>query len=297
MTSPMIEVKDAVKTFGSVRALDGISMTVPRGAVYGLVVPNGAGKTTLLEHIAGMQRLTSGQVLVDGQPVYENAQVKERIAFIPSDLFYFGQARIRDMRDLYALLYPSFDKARFVALGRLFNMDESLPMRSLSKGMKKQVAFWLALSQCPDLLLLDEPLDGLDPAVRRKVWAAVMDDVVERGMTVLTSSHNLRELTDVCDHVGMMEKGAMLLEHPLAELQEGFVKVQVAFTNDQLQVPEGLSVLHTEQAGRLHTLVVRGSAQEAEDAFATVEPTFINILPLTLEEIFIYEVGGETNAC
>lgn len=297
MTSPMIEVKDAVKTFGSVRALDGISMTVPRGAVYGLVGPNGAGKTTLLEHIAGMQRLTSGQVLVDGQPVYENAQVKERIAFIPSDLFYFGQARIRDMRDLYALLYPSFDKARFVALGRLFNMDESLPMRSLSKGMKKQVAFWLALSQCPDLLLLDEPLDGLDPAVRRKVWAAVMDDVVERGMTVLTSSHNLRELTDVCDHVGMMEKGAMLLEHPLAELQEGFVKVQVAFANDQLQVPEGLSVLHTEQAGRLHTLVVRGSSQEAEDAFATVEPTFINILPLTLEEIFIYEVGGETNAC
>lgn len=297
MTSPMIEVKDAVKTFGSVRALDGISMTVPRGAVYGLVGPNGAGKTTLLEHIVGMQRLTSGQVLVDGQPVYENAQVKERIAFIPSDLFYFGQARIRDMRDLYALLYPSFDKARFVALGRLFNMDESLPMRSLSKGMKKQVAFWLALSQCPDLLLLDEPLDGLDPAVRRKVWAAVMDDVVERGMTVLTSSHNLRELTDVCDHVGMMEKGTMLLEHPLAELQEGFVKVQVAFANDQLQVPEGLSVLHTEQAGRLHTLVVRGSAQEAEDAFATVEPTFINILPLTLEEIFIYEVGGETNAC
>ena len=293
----MIQVNKLIKTFDGFRALDGLDIHVPRGAVYGLVGPNGAGKTTLLEHIAGMQRLTSGQVLVDGQPVYENTKVKERIALIPSDLFYFGQARIRDMRDLHAMLYPSFDRARFVALGRLFEMDEDLPMRSLSKGMKKQVAFWLARAQCPALLILDEPLDGLDPAVRRKVWAAVMDDVSERGMTVLTSSHTLRELTDVCDHVGMMEKGTMLLEHPLAELQEGFVKVQVAFADDQLQVPSELSVLHSQQDGRLHTLVVRGSAAEAEAAFGTLNPVFVNILPLTLEEIFIYEVGGVRNAC
>ncbi|MDO4502058.1 MAG: ABC transporter ATP-binding protein [Coriobacteriia bacterium] len=294
----MIEVKDVVKTFGSTRALDGVTMTVPRGAVYGLVGPNGAGKTTLLEHIAGMQRPDGGQVLVDGAPVYENLDTKAKIAFVPSDLFYLGQARIRDMRDLHAIVYPTFDQARFAALSHLFDLDENLPMRSLSKGMTKQVAFWLALAQSPDLLLLDEPLDGLDPATRRKVWGAVMDDVAERGMTVLTSSHNLRELTDVCDHVGMMEHGRMLLEHPLAELQEGFVKVQVAFADDQLILPQDLNVLHTDQAGRLFTLVVRGSAEQAEAAFGqlTPAPTFVNILPLTLEEIFIYEMGGDRNA-
>lgn len=290
----MIQAKDLAKAFGNVRALDGVNMSVPRGAVYGLVGPNGAGKTTLLEHICGIQKQQSGQVLVAGQPVFENVQVKETIAFVPSDLHFQPQARIEDMRNLHAALYPGFSQARFVQLSRLFEMEQSLAVRSLSKGMKKQVAFWLALAKSPDLLVLDEPLDGLDPATRRKVWSAVMEDVAERGMTVLTSSHNLRELTDVCDHVGMMEKGRMILERPLAELQEGFVRAQVAFANDQLQVPEQLKVLNQEQQGRLFTLIVRGSAQQVEQAFAGLNPLFLNILPLTLEEIFIYEIeGGE----
>ena len=288
----MIETKEVTKVFGNVRALDNLNMNVPDGVVYGLVGPNGAGKTTILQHISGAMRADSGEVLVAGEPVYENNKIKETIAFIPSDFYYYGQATIDDMRKLHASVFPGFDNQRFVQLAPLFDMDTKLAVKSLSKGMKKQVAFWLALSQRPQLLLLDEPVDGLDPGARHKVWSVVMDEVAERGMTVLTSSHNLRELTDVCDHVGIMENGHMHLERTLSELQDNFVKVQVAYPDDELRIPVGFRVLSKDKQGRLFTLVVKGNAGQVEDAFAKYSPAFINILPLSLEEIFIYELGG-----
>ena len=288
----MIEIRDLVKTYGKVRALDGLDMNVPDGVIYGLVGPNGVGKTTVLQHISGAMRPEEGSVLVAGEPVFENNRVKGTIASIPSDFYDHAQATVQDMHDLYASLYTSFDEQRFSQLAQLFSIDPKTPMKSLSKGMKKQVAFWIALSQRPELLLLDEPVDGLDPSARHKVWSVVMAEVAERGMTVLTSSHNLRELTDVCDYVGIMDGGRMHLERTLSELQDNFVKAQVAFSDDKLAYPEGFAVLHEERQGRLFTLVVKGSATQVESAFAQLDPVFINILPLSLEEVFIYELGG-----
>ncbi len=291
----MIEVKGLVKAYGNKRALDGLNMSVPTGAIYGLVGPNGAGKTTVLQHICGAMKPDAGSVLVAGEPVFENVQVKSKVAFIPSDFFHFSQATVADMRELYASIYNGFDKQRYAKLAQLFEIDEKTPMKSLSKGMKKQVAFWIVLSVRPDLLLLDEPIDGLDPATRRKVMGVIVDEVAQRNMTVLMSSHNLRELTDVCDYVGIMESGRMHLERPLSELQDNFVKVQIAFADDVVAYPAGFAVLHEEQQGRLVTMVVKGSAERVEAAFAEHNPVFINILPLSLEEVFIYELGGVGN--
>lgn len=288
----MIETRGLAKAFGSVRALDGLNMHVERGSIYGLVGPNGAGKTTLLQHVAGAMRQDSGSVLVGGAPVFENPRVKGRIAYVPSDFYFYRQARVADMRTLYGSLFPRFDVARFDRLAGEYELDSRRAVRSLSKGMQKQLAICLALSCTPDVLLLDEPLDGLDPAVRRSVLGHVMDDVAERQLTVVVSSHNLRELTDVCDHVGIMDAGQMRIERDLEALQGGFVKAQVAFPDGTQSLPDGLEVLHDETQGRLRTLVVRGEAEAIEQALLACGATFVNVLPLSLEEIFIYEIGG-----
>lgn len=290
----MIVVRGLVKAFETVRALDGLNMHVEKGSIYGLVGPNGAGKTTLLQHLAGVMRPDEGEIRINRLPVYEYPQTKASIAYVPSDWYYFRQARVADMCKLHAAVYPRFEPTRFESLVSTFNLDPARSVRSLSKGMQKQLAFCLALAACPDLLLLDEPLDGLDPAARRSVLGMVMEEVARRQMTVVVSSHNLRELTDVCDHVGIMEAGKMLLERSLEDLQGGFVKVQVAFAkgNDALPADLGIDILHSETQGRLHTLVVRGDADTVEITLVAQGATFVNVLPLSLEEIFIYEIGG-----
>lgn len=287
----MIEIRGLVKSYGSFRALDGLDATVPKGAVYGLVGPNGAGKSTLIRHLAGIYRQDAGELLIDGEPVYENPAVKGRIAYIPDDVFYFGQAGVGDMMRFYRDMYRSFDKQRFDALGELFHIDPKLPIRRLSKGMQKQAAFWLALSIRPEILILDEPVDGLDPVMRRQVWRELLHDVSENGTTVLVSSHNLRELEDVCDRVGIMNKGRMLLEKSLSELQDELVKVQLAFA-DGGELPEGLEILHSSSMGRLRQLILRGDAEEIRSRLEAAKPLFVDTVPLTLEEIFIYELGG-----
>ncbi|MBU5435427.1 ABC transporter ATP-binding protein [Pseudoflavonifractor sp. MSJ-37] len=294
----MIETKNVVKRFDGVAALDGLTMEVPDGAVYGLVGPNGAGKSTLLRHVTGVCRQDSGQVLVGGEPVYENVAAKARIASIPDELYTFLSASTRDMRDFFKGFYPTFDQKRYEALKDVFSsIDERLPIRRLSKGMQKQAAFWLALCCRPDLLVLDEPVDGLDPVMRRQVWSLMLQDAAERGMTVLVSSHNLRELEDVCDHVGILSKGRLLLERSLADLQGDIVKMQVVFQQRDLpELPPDLKVLHVSQVGRIHTLIVRGSADEVTNRLAVYAPILMDALPLTLEEIFIYELGGEDYA-
>jgi len=287
----MIEVKNLVKSFDGFRALDGLSLTVPKGAVYGLVGPNGAGKSTLIRHLAGIYRQDSGEVMVDGEPVFENPAVKRRIAYIPDDIFYYTQASIHDMMNLARSLYPDFDAERSRKLGELFRLDERRPIRKLSKGMQKQAAFWIALSQRPELVVLDEPVDGLDPVMRRQVWSVLLADVEENGTTVLVSSHNLRELEDVCDHVGIMNHGRMLIERGLSELQENLVKIQLAYPDGGM-LPEGLEILHRSATGRLQQLILRGKAEELSAKLAATQPLFMDLVPLTLEEIFIYELGG-----
>ena len=283
----MIQVKDLIKIFDGFKALDGLNITVPTGAVYGLVGPNGAGKSTLIRHVAGIYRQDAGQVLIEGEPVYENPAMKARIAYIPDDVFYYTQSTIRDLMLFYRSIYPSFSEQRFRKLSEAFDLSLSQPIRKMSKGMQKQAAFWLALSRCPDYIVLDEPVDGLDPVMRRQVWNLLLSDVAENGSTVLVSSHNLRELEDVCDHVGIMNHGKMLLERSLADMQGSTVKLQMVG-----DVPEGLEILHQSSTGRLQTLVVRGNAREVEAQVAAAEPMFYDILPLSLEEIFIYELGG-----
>ena len=288
----MIEVQNVVKTFEGFRALDGLTMTVPDGSIYGLVGPNGAGKSTILRHITGIYRQDEGKVLVAGEPVYENPAVKARMASIPDELYYFLSASTRDMMRFYRGFYPRFDPKRYEALKDIFTLvDEKQPIRRLSKGMQKQAAFWLAMSLRPDVLILDEPVDGLDPVMRRQVWNLVLADVAENGTTVLISSHNLRELEDVCDHVGIMNGGKVLLEHPLTELQANIVKVLVALP-DEAKLPEGLDILHQSSQGHLYTLIVRGDAAEVTNRLSTAQPQYLDVVPLTLEEIFIYELGG-----
>lgn len=294
----MIQVKDVVKTFDGSRALDGLTMTVPSGSIYGLVGPNGAGKSTILRHINGVYRQDSGEVLVDGAPVYENPAVKARLASIPDELYYFLSASTRDMMRFFRGFYPRFDQARYQALKDVFTtVDERQSIRRLSKGMQKQSAFWLALCCRPDVLVLDEPVDGLDPVMRRQVWSLLMGDVAEHGTTVLVSSHNLRELEDVCDHVGILSRGKVLIERSLSDLQENVVKMQVVFQEKQLpQLPADLEILNISQVGRIHTLIVRGNATEVTNRLAAYAPILMEALPLTLEEIFIYELGGEDYA-
>ena len=288
----MIEVKNVVKRFDGFTALDGASLSVPTGSVYGLVGPNGAGKSTIIRHLTGIYRQDEGTVTIGGEDVWENAGLKARVAAIPDDWYYFLQSTVRDMMRFYKGFYPRFSMERYEKLKEVFSIDEKRVIRRLSKGMQKQVAFWLALSCMPDYLILDEPVDGLDPVMRRQVWSLVMGDVAERGTTVLVSSHNLRELEDVCDHVGIMDKGKVLLERSLAQLQDNMVKMQVVFRDGMTEVPPELPVLHASKMGRIHTLIMRMSAREAEERLAACQPLLVDAVPLTLEEIFIYELGG-----
>ena len=283
----MLELKNIIKTFGSFKALDDLSMTVPQGSVYGLVGPNGAGKSTAIRVLTGVYRPDQGSVTLEGLPVYENSAVKQRICTIPDEIFYFPSASLEDMRAYYRGIYPRFDSTLFDRLYEVFQLPRKSPIRRFSKGMQKQAAFQLSLCARPDMLVLDEPVDGLDPVMRRQVWSLILSDVAQHGTTVLISSHNLRELEDICDHVGIMDHGKMLLERSLADMQGATHKLQLVG-----EAPEGLEILHESASGRLKTLVVRGSAQEIAERVQAVSPAYFDVLPLSLEEIFIYELGG-----
>lgn len=290
----MIQVNDVSKSFNDVPALSHLQMHVPKGSIYGLVGPNGAGKSTIIRHLVGTYRQDAGQILINGEPVWENAAIKAQIAFIPDDIFYFAQANTLDMMKYYSGLYPTFDEHFFYQICKCFPMlNLKRPIRSLSKGTIKQVAFVLSLACRPELLILDEPVDGLDPVMRRQIWSLVMGEVADRHMTVFVSSHNLRELEDVCDHVGIMNQGHLLIERSLDDLQSSITKIQVAFEDDMPPIPEGIELLHKITNGRVSTLILKGEPQEAQRKMEALHPLFIDILPLTLEEIFIYELGGE----
>ena len=288
----MIEAQNVKKQFDGFAALDGVTLTVPSGAIYGLVGPNGAGKSTLIRHITGIYRQDEGNILVDGRPVYENPAVKQRIASIPDDWYYFLQSDVRDMMRFYRGFYPKFNMERYEKFKDVFSISEKSTIRRLSKGMQKQVAFWLTMCTMPDYLVLDEPVDGLDPVMRRRVWSIIMNDVAEHGTTVLVSSHNLRELEDVCDHVGIMNKGKVLLERSLEELQGSTVKIQAVFPEGVEKLPEDLNILHKSATGRVQTLIIRGDVETVTARLSVLQPLLLEALPLSLEEIFIYELGG-----
>ena len=289
----MIKVDKVVKHFDDFKVLDEISINVPKGAIYGLVGPNGAGKTTIINHISGAYKAESGEILVDGEPVYENVKVKEKVLSIADDWFFYPSFTIKQMAQFYKSIYPSFDAERYNAIKEIFDIDEKRQIRKLSKGMKKQVAFWLSLSCKPEVLILDEPLDGLDPVMRKQVLSLVIADVADREMTVLVSSHNLRELEDICDYVGIIHKGRMILEKPLDDLQGSVHKYQVVFGDG---APDGIkeveNVLHVSNTGSVYNVIMKGSDFECDNIIGRYSPVVCERVSLTLEEVFIYELGG-----
>ncbi len=283
----MLEMKNVTKTFDGFKALDDLTLTVPKGAVYGLVGPNGAGKSTAIRHLTGVYRPDCGEITLEGAPIFENPAAKQRIGYIPDDIFYFPSASLEEMRKFYKGIYPNFDDDLFQKLYEVFQLPRKGQIRRFSKGMQKQAAFHLAICCKPDVLILDEPVDGLDPVMRRQVWSLLLSDVAQRETTVLVSSHNLRELEDVCDHVGIMDKGHLLLEKSLADMQGSVTKVQMVGIP-----PQELEILHESTSGRLHTLIVRGGMEEVKAMVSKSDPVYFDLLPLSLEEIFIYELGG-----
>ena len=283
----MLEMKNVTKTFGTFKALDDLSMTVPKGAIYGLVGPNGAGKSTAIRLLTGIYQPDCGEVTLEGMRIFENPKQKARIGYIPDDIFYFPSASLEEMRKFYAGIYKNFDHDLFDRLYEVFQLPKKGQIRRFSKGMQKQAAFHLTICTRPDLLILDEPVDGLDPVMRRQVWNLILSDVAQRETTVLISSHNLRELEDICDHVGIMDHGKMLLERSLEDMQGTTHKLQLVG-----DAPADLEILHESQSGRLRTLIVRGDAREIEAKMQATQCPYYDLLPLSLEEIFIYELGG-----
>ncbi len=290
----MIKVRNVTKNFDGFTALDGLNLSVEPGSVYGLVGPNGAGKTTIMKILAGIYRADGGEIAIDGESPCENPKIKNESLYISDDPYFFNSYTIKDMANLYAGVYTNWDWARFEKLREVFGIDIKRRPVKLSKGMKKQVAFWLTLSARPKVLILDEPLDGLDPVMRRSVWSLIMQDVSERGMTVLISSHNLRELEDVCDHVGIMSAGKIILEKSLDDVKGNIHKLQIAFKEGfPEELRSALDVMHAETFGSVNILIVRGEQEEILGMAAAYSPLICEILPLTLEEVFIYEMDTD----
>ncbi|MBI6872029.1 ABC transporter ATP-binding protein [Clostridium aciditolerans] len=288
----MIEAKNISKHFEDLDALKNVDIHVNKGSIYGLVGSNGAGKTTLIKTLVGVYKQDKGEVFIDGEEVFENTELKSRVIFIPDALYFFSQYSIKNMAKFYKRIYESWNNERYEKLKEAFNIDENKKVHRLSKGMQRQVAFWLALSAMPDVLILDEPLDGLDPVMRQKVKNLIIQDVAEREMTVLISSHNLRELEDLCDHIGILHKGSLILEKELDDLKSDIHKIQVAFKGEiSDEILQNVNVLYEEQRGSIRLIIVRGKKENILNQINKYNPVILDILPLTLEEIFIYEMG------
>ncbi len=289
----MIEVKNLTKTFEGFQVLKDINLKVNKGSIYGLIGANGAGKTTLIKHLVGVYKQDDGEVLINGEKVYDNRHVKSNIGYVSDDLYYFPMYSIKNMAAFYRNMYPKWNENRYIQMLEIFELDETKRISRLSKGMQKQVAFILTLSIMPEVMILDEPIDGLDPLMRKKVWKFVIEDVAERGVSVLVSSHNLKELEDICDHVGILNKGKVLIERDLDELKSDIHKIQVAFEGNKIEDVKGeIEILHCEKRGSVHLFIAKGDKEKVISSFNRHNPILIDVLPLTLEEIFIYELGG-----
>jgi len=293
----MIEVTNLSKSFDGFTALNGLNLTVKKGSVYGLVGTNGSGKTTIIKHITGVLRQDAGDITVDDEDVFDNVPLKKRMGFIPDDLYFFASYNLKEMSGFYKELYPNWNCERFAAMTSLFGLDAGRKLSKFSKGMQKQAAFILTMSSMPEFLILDEPIDGLDPIVRKLVWKYIVEDVADREMSVLVSSHNLRELEGICDSIGILSGGVMMIERDLDELKSDIHKVQIAFKEGSR--PEnpyaGLNVLHSDKRGSVELMIIRNKKEDVEKMAAETEPAVFDMLPLTLEEIFIYELGGDND--
>lgn len=293
----LITAKNVVKKFDKFTALNHFNMNVSEGSIYGLVGPNGSGKTTTIKHLIGMYKQDEGKILVNDEKVYDNEKVKSKIAYISDDLYFFHGYSIKDMAKFYSKIYKDFSFEKFNDLQKVFNIDIKRKVNKLSKGMKKQVAFWLTISCNPEIMILDEPIDGLDPIMKENVWKILLEEVKKRKMTVIISSHNLKELENVCTNIGIMKNGEMVLEKELEKKDNNIQKVQIVFSNNSQigKIREKLSILKEEKVGSVYYFIVKGEQKEIEEILNKYKLTLKEFLPLSLEEVFMFENGGEAD--
>ena len=286
----MIEIRECSKAFGALQAVNNVSMDIGEREVFGLVGSNGAGKSTLLRMVAGILKPDKGSITVDDMEVYDNETAKELFFYISDDCYFPTNFTPADMAAFYRLHYPKFEIQRFSKLMRQFRLDEKQRISSFSKGMKKLLMVLLGISAGTKYLLCDETFDGLDPVMRQTVKSLFANDIEERNLTPVIASHNLRELEDICDHVGLLHKGGILLSRDLDEMKMNLHKVQCVL-KDGMQPEDitGLTILKTERRGKLLTLTVRGDLNQVEFVMQQADPVFYETIPLSLEEIFISE--------
>ncbi len=293
----MIEVKDLHKTFDTggkediVHAINGISLNIDESQVFGLIGTNGSGKSTLMRIAAGIYRPDRGNVYIDGNPAYDNIEAKKKIFFIADEPFFHSNSTPKHMRNYYADIYENFDVKRFDKLLDDFNLSLNRRISTFSKGMKKQLSVILGVCAGTKYLMMDETFDGLDPVMRQAVKSLFANDMEERGLTPIIASHNLRELEDICENIGLLHRGGVLLSQNLENIKFGIQKIQCVFANeeDEERILGGINVMLNEKRGKLHTITVRGNREEVMAHFAGFEMTFFEMLPLTLEEAFISE--------
>ncbi len=287
----MISAKNVTMIFDEFTALNNLCCTIPKGSIYGLVGSNGAGKSTFLRLISGIYRPASGEITIDGMTVYDNPQIKNKIAFVPDDLYFLPGSDLRDMVDLYAAVYKNFNSERFYKLLSTFSLPSDKPINTFSKGMKRQASTILALSTMPDYLFFDETFDGLDPVMRNLVKQVIYADVAERNTTVIITSHSLRELEDTCDQLALLHKGGIVFESDIQNLKTSLFKIQIGFSEAfSKEKFEGIEILDYSQKSSVATFIVRGDKDAVKEKLHNMSPLILDILPLTLEEVFIYEM-------
>ena len=287
----MITIQNVSKYFDNIKALDQITANIGEGHVFGLIGTNGAGKSTLMRTMCGVLKPDEGSILIDGKEVYENPEVKSQIFYISDDQYFFSNGTPLDMLKFYLTWYPGFDTERFYKLMSILNLDPKRKINTFSKGMKKQLSVLFGICSNTKYLLCDETFDGLDPVMRQTVKSLFIQEIETRGLTPVIASHNLRELEDICDHIGLLHRGGILFSRDLDEMKLGIHKLQCVFTpdTDYMDALSGMEVLNRDTRGSLVTLTIRGQREDIDHAISGLSPVFYEILPLSLEEIFISE--------
>ncbi len=287
----MIRANNVTMIFDDFTALNNLCCTIPKGSIYGLVGSNGAGKSTFLRLISGIYRPFSGEITIDGKKVYDNPEVKSKVAFVPDDLYFLPSAHLSDMESLYAAAYKSFNSERFHKLISTFSLPTNKPISTFSKGMKRQASTILALSTMPDYLFFDETFDGLDPVMRNLVKQVIYSDVAERNTTVIITSHSLRELEDTCDQLALLHKGGIVFESDIQNLKTSLFKIQIGFSEPfSKEKFQGIDILEYSQQTSVATFIVRGERESVKEKLSAMSPLLLDVLPLSLEEVFVHEM-------
>ncbi len=287
----MIKITGLTKSFGKKKVLDGLNCTIKNGTIYGLVGANGAGKSTLMRIITGIYEKDSGNVEIDGEEITDSEEIKQKFVFVPDDLYFFKNYTIKDTVEFYKKMYKNFDAKYAEKMFKTLNLDEKQKIETFSKGMKRQTAIVCALATNTDYMFFDETFDGIDPVVRNFVKKSIAEKMEERNCTIIVSSHNLRELEDLCDNLGLLYQGGILFESELDKLKTNMIKVQVSFEKEfSKEEFKDFKILSFKKTGSIATIIFEGKVEDLEEPLRKMNPRILDFLPLTLEEIFIYQM-------